>query len=201
MLRRYYGGGSILAGVHRCFIVSYIRSSNLFFIAGVFPRLILCLFTLRFLAGVLRIQPRTRPAPIPYPALVVALVITASAPVVYVALSHGTVSPLSAAGAVRMRSRIARSKSACLALLASTRLALRLFSLRFNLHPSPQISYTSNKTCCGSYDISWRGTFPACNICVRIKRTISHETFPILPSQNLSLLDKHQPSGFSSLVP
>ena len=89
-----------------------------------------------------------------------------------------------------MRSRIARSKSACLALLASTRLALRLFSLRFNLHPSPQISYASNKTCCGSYDISWRGTLPACNICVRIKRTISHETFPILPSQNLSLANK-----------
>lgn len=96
MLRRYYGGGSILAGVHRCFIVSYIRSSNLFFIAGVFPRLILCLFTLRFLAGVLRVQVRARPAPVSYPALIVTLAITTAAPVVYVALSHGTVSPLSA---------------------------------------------------------------------------------------------------------
>ena len=99
MLRRYYGGGSILAGVHRCFIVSYIRSSNLFFIAGVFPRLVLCLFTLWFLAGASHVQIRTRPAPVPYPALVVALAITPVTPVVYVALSHITVSLPSAAGA------------------------------------------------------------------------------------------------------
>ena len=68
-----------------------------------YPRPILCLLCLipsGFFTLCIRIQPRTRPAPIPYPALIVALAITTTAPVVYVALSHNTVSLPSAADEV-----------------------------------------------------------------------------------------------------
>lgn len=53
-----------------------------------------------------RIQPRTRPAPVPYPALISPLAITPVTPVVYVALSHNTVSlPLRRPAQLRNRAQ------------------------------------------------------------------------------------------------